>query len=63
MCVFVKRSVYIARELLDKRSWMNLRHYPGIFLEIPRNSSKNLRIVGVPAEIRTRHLHNTSQKR
>jgi hypothetical protein len=35
----------------------------GICLEGLRKTTTNLKIVGVPAEIRTSHLPNTSQKR
>jgi hypothetical protein len=36
-----------------KRSWRNLRHYPGICLEGLRKTTKNLRIAGLQAKIWT----------
>jgi hypothetical protein len=36
------------------------RHYPGMFLEDMRKTTRNLRIASFPAEIRTEHLLNAS---
>jgi hypothetical protein len=40
----------------------NVRHCHGIFLDTVRKTAKYLGIVGVPVEIRTGHLPNTSTK-
>jgi hypothetical protein len=47
-----------------KLAWPNLRYNPGICLKIPRKATKclSLRIVDVPAKLRTEFLPNISQK-
>jgi hypothetical protein len=44
-----------------KRSWPNLRFYPGSCLDGPKITTKNLRISDIRAEIWTRNLPNTKQ--
>jgi hypothetical protein len=47
-----------------KLSWANLRYYSRPFCGLNQeNHNKPTRIVGIPAEIRTRHFQNTSHKR
>jgi hypothetical protein len=45
-----------------KRLWPNLRYYPRIFLEGLRKTMKDLRRVGVAAEIRIGLLSVRSQR-
>jgi hypothetical protein len=44
-----------------KRSWPNLRYYPSICLEGLRETTKNLRINGLQAEMWTRDPSNTKK--
>jgi hypothetical protein len=50
-------------EFWRKRSWPNIRHYPGIRLEGLRKTTKtSIRMPGLWAEIWTRDLPNTKQE-
>jgi hypothetical protein len=48
------------KEFVRKQSWPNMRYHPRIYLD-GRKTTKNLRILGDPAEILTGHFPNTSQ--
>jgi hypothetical protein len=45
-----------------KRSWPNLRYYPGMCLETDENHEKPVRMAGFRAEILTTDLPNTKQE-
>jgi hypothetical protein len=50
------------KECGSKRSWSNLRYYPGLFLEKLRKATKNFNQGSrSPNEISTRDLLNTKQ--
>jgi hypothetical protein len=38
----------------------NLIPYPGILMESPRKTARNLRTVGIAADVLTRHLQNVN---
>jgi hypothetical protein len=46
-----------------KRSQTNLMYCPKICLEGLKKTTENLKIIGVPSEILTEHLLNTSLER
>jgi hypothetical protein len=51
------------KSMWKKLQWPILKYYPDTCTEELRKAMKTARIAGVPVEIRTGHLGNSSQKR
>jgi hypothetical protein len=51
------------KELRKKWLWLISKYYSGIRVVAVRESTKDLRIIGAPPEIRRGPLPNTDQKR
>jgi hypothetical protein len=47
----------------NERVVTQARYYPGIYLEELKGKKTSIRVAGVPAEIRTEQLWNTSLER
>ena len=47
-----------AKKVKEKRPWLSLRYYRSIYLEGPRKTSINVRVVGLPDGFWTRNLEN-----